>query len=482
MGWFEGWRDYFGKTAIILCFLFCALPVGVMTVLLTPPGQSPDEPAHMARAEGLLHGAILGVRKTNIDANTGKPEAITGVKVDWGLYQVSFGQTTRINNHQVITMEDLQTIRQWAPAHNKIFASIPNTAAYFPTAYLPAALGLGIGLAVNASPYTCFTLARFFMLAAFLALGVLALRIAAFGEALLLTVLLLPMTLFLASTLNEDGVLIAMVCLACAALTRGTRGLRVLGLAMFALFLGSKPPYLPLLAVFVLPLFGVGFWGRVRDAVVASVPVLGWVALISLFVLVPFAKPPYHPGPFYAGDRSIWLDHTDPAANLHILLADPARFTTLPVHTALSDAPQIMKEMIGVLGLLQIQLPVAEYIAWCVSGVTALLGLLLCARPAAVPGGAARMNFIAVSFLLLFTYWLMMISFYLSWSNVGIDHIDGMQGRYSLPLLPFLLFAIPWVRCRFTPPPLLPALPAVVMGIFDIGYLPIKLVWNYYLH
>jgi hypothetical protein len=76
----------------------------------------------------------------------------------------------------------------------------------------------------------------------------------------------------------------------------------------------------------------------------------------------------------------------------------------------------------------------------------------------------------------------MMIVFYLNWSNVGIDFIDGMQGRYSLPLLPFLLLAVPGVRARIALPPLVPALPVIALGVVDIGYLPIKLVWNYYLH
>jgi hypothetical protein len=75
-----------------------------------------------------------------------------------------------------------------------------------------------------------------------------------------------------------------------------------------------------------------------------------------------------------------------------------------------------------------------------------------------------------------------MITSYLDWTNVGLAYIDGMQGRYLLPLLPFLLLGIPGFRWRFTLPPLLPALPAIAMGIFDIGYIPMKLVWTYYLH
>jgi hypothetical protein len=35
---------------------------------------------------------------------------------------------------------------------------------------------------------------------------------------------------------------------------------------------------------------------------------------------------------------------------------------------------------------------------------------------------------------------------------------------------------------RFTLPPLLLALPPAGMAVFDIGYIPLRLVLNYYLH
>ncbi len=57
------WPACMGKSAAIILFVLCALPVCMMTALITPPGQSPDEIPHTARALGLLHGAILGVRK-----------------------------------------------------------------------------------------------------------------------------------------------------------------------------------------------------------------------------------------------------------------------------------------------------------------------------------------------------------------------------------------------------------------------------------
>ena len=63
-------------------------------------------------------------------------------------------------------------------------------------------------------------LARLCMLAAFLVLGGVALYVAAYGEALLFCVLLMPMTLSLAGSLNQDGILIGLACLSAAAMTR----------------------------------------------------------------------------------------------------------------------------------------------------------------------------------------------------------------------------------------------------------------------
>jgi hypothetical protein len=481
-GFSNWWRRGFSKSAIIAVFILCALPTGILVALITPPGQSPDEQAHLARAAGLLHGAVLGTRKMFTDPDNGKPEWRTGVKVDAGLENAPWGVTTAIAGRPVVTSQDFLTTDAIASNHNYVFPNIPNTVSYFPAAYLPATFALAVGLALHASPHTCFMLARLAMLAAFLLLGALTLWLAAWGEALLLTILLLPMTLFLAGTVNEDGMLTAMACLACAALTRNSRKGWLLGLLVFVLFLGAKPPYLPMLGAFLLPLFGPGFWRRVRDVAIACVPVLIWVALISAFVILPSKTLMYHPGVLYTGDRSVWLDHADPAANLHTLAAQPERFITLPWHTLKISAFLLLHEMIGVLGLLQIPLPDPYYRLWLLSGLVSLAGLVFSNRPIQVPPGTAAVNLVSVGFLLAVTSWLIMITLYLDWSNVGLDSIAGLQGRYFLPLLPFLLLGIPGLRGRFYVPPLLAALPTIALGLYDMGYLPMKLIWNYYLY
>ncbi|HYP62749.1 MAG TPA: DUF2142 domain-containing protein, partial [Acidocella sp.] len=365
----------------------------------------------------------------------------------------------------------------------------PNTAVYFPTAYLPAALGTALALAFDASPLHCLLTARLVSAGAFLLVGLAALAIAAYGEAVLVTVLLLPMTLFLAGTLNQDGLLIAMTCLAAACLTRATRGWRIAGLVAFALVLGAKPPYILLMGVFTLPLFAPGFWRRFSDMAVAMLPVLCWAAAVALFFEAPFIREPYFPGSLFTGDHQIALDTTNAGAQLHILLSRPQRFLALPYYSTINDAYTDYIGLIGVFGRLTIILDPGFYGAWAFSLVFAALGLLLTRRGETVPPRTALINFLAVMGAIAVTYWLIEITLYLTWTNVGWPNVMGSMGRYFIIFLPFLPFGIPHLQSlprlrsvRFSLPPLLLALPSLGMGVFDIGYIPQKLVLNYYLH
>ncbi len=442
--------------------------------MVTPPGQVPDEPAHMARAAGLLHGAVLAERQS--------PDS-TGVMVDSGLFRIAFGQTTAIGGRNLVTLANLDAIRGEPPSHARMFAEIPNTATYFPAAYLPATIGLALGLLFRISPFDSMILARLCMLGTVLLLGSLALRVAAYGEALLLCILLLPMTLFLAGSLNEDGVLIGLACLSAAALTRNLSdeaGFRWVALLPLVLILGCKPPYLPLLGMALLPLTAAGFWRRVLDMTLAAAPVMIWVVLIAAFVVVPFGMPPYHPGPLLPGDPAMVLQFTDPHQNLHILLAQPSRFFSLPWRLMRGSGELLLHEMIGYLGLLDLIFPSRFYQAWTIALAAALLGLVVAERRNSSTKNAILQLF-HVLLLLVLSAWAVTISLYLSWSLVGSATIEGVQGRYFLVLMPFLLLAVPhWQRCNI--PAIAPALPAIALGIYDLGYVPMKIVSFFYIY
>ncbi|HQT46906.1 MAG: hypothetical protein B7X08_00470 [Acidocella sp. 20-63-7] len=480
--WFKNLRYIPIKSVLVTFFILCALPTGLMMVCITPPGQVPDESAHLARAEGLLHGALLAERRVVLSRLTGRPALKAEVQVDQGLYAVTFqGDTSRIDGRPVVTRQDFQALMALPADHRRILVNISNTGTYFPAAYVPATLGLALGRATHAPPYACLLLARLFMLATFLVLGALALILASFGEAALLTLLILPMTLFLAGSINQDGVLIAASCLSCAMLTRGTKGYRLLAMGMMVVFLGAKPPYVLLLGIFLLPLSGAGFLRRLRDVVIAGLPLLFWVGLISLFVVVPFSKAAYLPGPLYTGDGSVMMYATNAGANLHILLAQPSRLLSLPWHAAAQHGVSWLQQMIGVLGNLQIVLPDRYYLSWGFALLVAFSGVALGPRPAQPPAQIWA-DCLFTGLVVLSTCWLILISLYVCWTPVGLDHIEGLQGRYLLPILPVLLFAIPAWPSRLRLHPLLAAIPSMILGMVGLIYVPMKLLWAYYLY
>ncbi|OYV37704.1 MAG: hypothetical protein B7Z81_05640 [Acidocella sp. 20-61-6] len=473
------------KPRMVMLFLLCAGPVGVSMVFLTPPGQVPDEPAHMARAAALIHGAILPIRKLSVDAATGQQTLLSGVQVDTGLFSESFGRMGDKNNPHSVTLGDYWASRNVPSNHKLEFANIPNTGTYFPATYLPAAIGMAVGIAFNVDPYTCMALGRFSMLVAFLALGAACLAITAYGEALLMAVLILPMTLNLAGSLNQDGLLISMSALCAAIFTKDPSRhprLRWLGLLLLALILGSKPPYMALLGLALLPLRAPGLWRRALAMLITALPVLFWIGLILAFAVIPLGSAAYQPGPLYQGDPHTVFHQFSPSDNLNILLNQPFRLVSMPWQLFVQSGVLIGKEMIGILGWLQLIFPDKFYSAWSIALSIALLGLVFTKR---TPEGGVSAPIITGTYvltLIISSLWAVIIVCYIDFTFVGQADIGGLQGRYLLVLMPFVTLAIPVWRSRCAVPAIVPALPAIALGFYDIGYLPLKTVAFFYMH
>jgi hypothetical protein len=233
----------------------------------------------------------------------------------------------------------VQKSARWASGPQELFAS--NTASYSPILYLPGALGLALGRATRASPYNSWIAARFFSAAAFVAIGVLALRTA--PRWWIFTVLCLPMTLALASSVNPDGLSLAVLALSLALLERGDR--RLLAAALMAMAIAQRPTLLPLSALFLLP-FNRWQHGSIKlltrrlcEVSVAAIPSILWLVLAQARAIVGFVRTPdpYVPGPLWPGDPNVIFATTDGSAQLKVLLARPLLLMALPLHTLLQE-------------------------------------------------------------------------------------------------------------------------------------------------
>jgi uncharacterized membrane protein len=435
----------------LLAFVLLALPVLLFLVTMMPTGEPPDEPMHLVRADSLLHGQLIGRRVATLNPGTGAPDA--GVTSDPGLAVAAqgFDLLTPLAQKKV-TRARLAALRAlpWWP--KPVFMSAPNTAAYGPLTYLPAAAGLGAARLLGFGPYAAIHWARFANTIAFVAIGALALMLARRGRLMLLVVLGLPMTLALASAAGQDGLLVALACLGVALFTRGDRRGDWWGAALFALVIMQRPPYLPLILLpFVAGSAGRAVRGRLLASVLMAAPAVLWSAAVTRWVAValrPGAS--YLPGPLWPGDPHRLFRSSNAGAQLSALLHHPAEAMLLPLHSLAAHWKSLSEECVGLFGFLDIPLPLPVYYLWF-AAITA--GLIAAAIPppespsaTLEPAPQAALARLGVLAVVLGSVWLIYLTLYVTWTPVGALAVEGVQGRYFLPLLPILILAMPRLR------------------------------------
>ena len=435
----------------VLAFVLLAAPVLLILAVMMPTGEPPDEPMHLMRADSLLHGQLIGHRVATLNPGTGAPDA--GVTSDPGLAVAAqgFDLLTPLAQKKVspARLKMLRSLPWWP---KPIFMSAPNTAAYGPLTYIPAAMGLGTARLLGFGPYAAIHWARFANVAVFLAIGGLALLLARRGRLMLLVVLGLPMTLALASAAGQDGLLIALACLGVSLFTRGDRRGDWWGAVIFALVIMQRPPYLPLVLLpFVAGSPGRPLCERLLKSALMAAPALLWSAAVARWVAVPLrAGVDYLPGPLWPGDPHRLFRSSNAGAQLTVLLHHPVQAVLLPLHSLAAHWKTLSEECVGLFGFLDIPLPLPVYALWFAAIAAGLTAVAIPkpeptrATPEASPH--ATLGRLAVLGMLLCCLLLIYLTLYMTWTLVGASLIEGVQGRYFLPLLPILILAIPRFR------------------------------------
>ena len=467
------------RLAFPLLFLTLVLPVLLASALLVPTGEVPDEVAHIVRANGLLHGFLIGTRVPTTD-RVGHPVMDGGVTANPAMITAGFAFPPGVP--KVLTRERLRDLYATPWADSVSFISIPNTAVYFPLFYVPAAIGLGAAHVAGLGPYQAILAARLCNVVVFAALGLAAMMLAVRARGLIFATLALPMTVSVAGSCNQDGVLIATACLAAALLTRPGPRLRWSGIIALALVIALKPVYLPLalLAGLASPGHRLGVLNRAAAVIVAMLPALLWFAIAQHYAVVPFIRgEPYQAGPLWPGPPGQMFGTTDAQAQLRVFLHDPFLLLTLP-YNGLRHGLDLADGLVGILGTLDVVLPLWLYNAWFAAlgavGVAALFGGERDAPGWPIWASLLGLLCVAASVIAVFD------GQYLSWTLVGASSIAGVQGRYGIPLLPMIGLALPCLRLSGGST-LRTALemPALLAAAAGLVVTPVLLVTTYYL-
>lgn len=464
----------------MILFVVCALPTGILLATRTPMGQVADEPAHIARADGLLTGQILGFRVIFTGPKTHFKFPISGVDANEGIVAASVAE---LPPGPVHALSDKRRAAAKAIKWSKSaeFDVAPNTVQYFPFFYLPGSIGIELARLTGHRPLAALFMGRIMMTLSYVAMGAAALFFAAWGRGVLFTVLMMPMALSLGASFNQDGQLFAATALGCALLTANPathQRRRLFGIILFVLMICSKPPYGLLLFVALTPLAAPDLIRRFLKLSLFAIPPIVWVILMMIFSMVIFNWPPYHPGPLWPGSPNHIFHGTSPSDNLRVLLAHPLDFIILPVKLLIDQGNNFAMSGVGVLGWLSIILAPWQYMGWYAATITAILGLVFSKSTWRI----TTADTLLVLALVLLTVVSIELAQYLSWTKVGYAEIQGVTGRYFLLLLPFLILGAPRLGDRIdrasghpgTAATLetLSAIPAAIMAILDVWALP----------
>ncbi len=398
-------------------YLAVAIPVILFLAMAKGPLGAHDEWSHVARAAQIAQGVVIA-------------------PVVDGMPMGDIDRNLKVLTDDLHNIHNLEPLQDWTPHYETLTwgETAPhsfNHAVYFPLLYIPQTLTVLVGRWLDASILNTLAIGSFLTGLVCVGLGTLAVRLTPVAKLPLAFILAFPMNLFLFASFSADGPLMGMAALLGAAATRlwtlddPLKAKSVLALAILAALVvaPAKLVYAPAAAaVLAILVFHPSADWRLRGIMLVSAAATVGAALVWHGVS-DAGHATFGPGD---ADRQMAFTLQHPGAVFSAFL------TSLREH-----GTNYLEHMIGVLGWLDTRLmPWLYPVAWYLLGAAAAAEVLRCRQGPVLPWwlGTGVLGAVLLSLGGIF------LSIYLIWTPPETaDFIDGVQGRYFLPLLPLLL-------------------------------------------
>lgn len=417
------------ESVSFLCVLFW----GAIYSLVFPPFSAPDESAHFATAY-LLSSQILGQETVNEEGLVLVREedaVLLSYSLDEEVYEQVFGRFFERDHSE----------ERIGYGHRPMDVSRH--------AYLPQALGITAGRLFGLGQIATIYLGRLFNLLFFAVCVFWAVRLAPFGRMAFLGVSLFPMTLELVSSLSYDALAIGLsllftayaLYLAYDALAVNKRELVILGL-LLGFLAPCKMIYIPLAGLcFLIP--REKFGDRKRYLLAATAVALCMAAGV-LWINLDKIR--------------VYFDGTEEAVgwaggvqgySISYVLAHPLQGLFVIGNTLVCRFPFYVNSMVGGrLGWMQYEVNevfVIFFLFWTFLAVQPETGEKKRREEESTKRyqNAMPITHRVVSLLLcLLTATAALLVMLLSWTPLDSTVVEGVQGRYFLPVFPLVLLAV----------------------------------------
>ncbi len=415
-------------------FLIIGFIMGYMLLMTNPPWNANDEDRHFYNAYNLSQGH-LGPQTQNGKCGFVLPASLIQQVVSFQGIPYSDSMKLKADVTQGLADDPLN------PEKSE-FLETPSTKLP-PFAYIPAALMIKIGGMIHSSPVWLNWWGRLGCLLAYLLITFYALKITPYFKPLLMMIALSPVALYQAGSVTYDGMCMAFLFLFFALLLAyyfqeqkiTLKQILILVAVAFAQRLSKDGYFLLFFAIAFVPMHKFEnkkvYFMAIAGMVVASfLPSFLWSSYLASQHLPP--------------ELALQKDYLfDMSTSLQYNLKNPMMTIHLVTANILAQGKDWLLGSIGKFGYSYVQLPSA--MLWLY-----FLGMIVVSMSESFTPHFTRRFRIAILVLLLLNVLGIIALFYLSVTPVGGYFIQGLQGRYFTPLLPFIL-----VFVFYLPKPLL---------------------------
>ena len=397
-------------------FLIIGSIFGVLWCFLTPPFQIPDEFNHFCRAYMISQGNIIPTNDSVNNLGYYLPQSLRNVEKELEAVPIQFHWEKK---------QDLNRLRiamRTKLDEDKLrFIGFANTSIYAPIPYVPQASGIWVGRVLDLSVLSTHYLARVFNLISFLAWGYWAIKRMPILKLSIMVIALLPISLHLSASLSADPAILGsslcfiayVVYLIMAPLSQKISTKDVFMLVMFSLvFSLSKVAYLPLcLLLFMVPQSKFNspqsYWGLGLLLIIINLLVIGIWSMALQGIHIPFT--------------------VVPKEQILSIIQYPGVFLQKLLNTVFSSQHYTSA---FTLGWLDTPLP-----RWMIFVYGFLVGTsCLIVEKSQGQLLYKRQGLIFISLFAALAIGLH-VALYITWNQLVPNKIDGLQGRYFLPIL-----------------------------------------------
>ena len=397
-----------------------ALTAGICMVFMNAPFEAPDEASHFWRAYHVYEGNWVS-RRQGDDVGGWIPKSVATAHLPFE--NLVNDPDNRVDG-QALSKKLHEPFEQ-----EKCFMHLLFTGLYAPVFYVPQVIGIAVGRLLGVSALGMMYAGRVVNLLCWIAVIYTAIRITPVFKWVFLLVALVPMGLYLAASLSADvsqnSISLLLFALVLRALwqKQTLSWTHMLAITLLCVFLGfAKQTYFPLTGL-VLLIPSVRFSG-LRNKLLFCVTAIGLSFLVCLLWSITI-KGLYTP-----------LHGANAPEQLSLLMGAPWDFVKIVIDSIEEHWRGYVTSFVGILGFLDTPLPYWIYYSY----PFVLMGTALFDRGCGEPmDKKQRLWIIAIC---IGVFLLVQLSIYLTWTKPGEEIIEGVQGRYFLPIAGPMLLAL----------------------------------------